>query len=99
MWDDGGPVTTTLRLPAETRRRVAAVPLTSVRTGTTATLHDIHDPDARALLRSLGLTDDSELRLCKIGDPCIIQVGATRIGLSRGVAASLWVVPDAHARK
>jgi Fe2+ transport system protein FeoA len=45
------------------------------------------------------LTDASELRLCKIGDPCIIQVGATRIGLSRGVAASLWVVPDAHARK
>jgi Fe2+ transport system protein FeoA len=98
MWDDGGPVTTTLTLPADARRRVA-VPLTSVSTGSTATLHDIHDPDARALLRSLGLTDASELRLCKIGDPCIIQVGATRIGLSRGVAASLWVVPAVPLRR
>jgi Fe2+ transport system protein FeoA len=50
-------------------------------------------PDC-ALLRALGLTDQCVLRICKIGEPCIVQVKATRIGLSRIVADGIFVVPE-----
>lgn len=75
-----------------------AVPLTSVPLGTMVTLHDVRDPHSRSPLRSLGLIDDCKMRLCKIGDPCIVQVRATRIGLSRAVARCVFVVPDAADR-
>jgi Fe2+ transport system protein FeoA len=80
--------------PPEAPVPFTPVPLTTVAVGALATLHDVRDPDSRALLRSLGLTDACRLRLCKMGDPCIIQVRATRIGLSRAVARTLYVVPD-----
>jgi Fe2+ transport system protein FeoA len=48
-----------------------------------------------ALLRALGLTTRSLIRVCKAGDPCIVQVRTTRIGLSREVAEHILVVPDA----
>lgn len=51
------------------------------------------DEQTRALLRALGLTDGSRLRVCKHGEPFIIQVRATRIGMSRSVAAGLLVEP------
>jgi Fe2+ transport system protein FeoA len=51
------------------------------------------DDQTRALLRALGLTDGSSLRVCKRGEPFIIQVRATRIGMSRTVAAGLLVEP------
>jgi len=51
------------------------------------------DDQTRALLRALGLTDGSSLRVCKQGEPFIIQVRATRIGMSRSVAAGLFVQP------
>jgi Fe2+ transport system protein FeoA len=47
-----------------------------------------------ALLNALGLTDRCLLRICKIGEPCIVQVRATRIGLARSVADSILVVPQ-----
>ena len=70
------------------------VPLTTLAAGAMVTLHDVRDAESRALLRSLGLTDACRLRLCKVGDPCIVQVRATRIGLSRAVARSVYVRPD-----
>lgn len=73
------------------------VPLTSVPAGAVATLQTVADPEARLLLRGLGLLDASRLRLCKAGDPCIVQVRSTRIGLSHAVARHLMVVPDAAA--
>jgi Fe2+ transport system protein FeoA len=48
-----------------------------------------------ALLRALGLTDRCLLRICKIGEPCIVEVRATRIGLARSVADGILVVPQA----
>jgi Fe2+ transport system protein FeoA len=51
-------------------------------------------PQDCALLRALGLTDQCTLRICKIGEPCIVQVQATRIGLSRTVADGIYVVPE-----
>ena len=76
-----------------------AVPLTSVREGAVATLHEVRDMESRGVLRSLGLTDACVLTLCKVGDPCIVQVRATRIGLSSAVARSLYVVPEADTQK
>ena len=76
-----------------------AVPLTTVRVGATATLHEVRDAESRLVLRSLGLTDACVMRLCKVGDPCIVQVRATRIGLSNEVARSLYVVPEPDAGK
>lgn len=70
-----------------------AVPLTSVEVGAVATLHEVRDAESRPFLRALGLSDACEIRLCKSGDPCIVQVRATRIGLSRAVAQRLFVVP------
>ena len=65
--------------------------------GSTARLHgDDLDPEVLSLLQSLGLTRTSEMRLCKNGDPCIVQVRATRIGLSKEVAGQVRVVPTAE---
>ena len=71
------------------------VPLTSLAVGACGRLHDAHlDADTRSLLRSLGLTDASRLRVCKRGEPFIIQVRATRIGISGTVADAILVIPD-----
>ena len=78
--------------------RAAAVPLTTVPVGALATLHEVTDVESRPVLRSLGLTDACVLRLCQVGDPCIVQVRSTRIGLSSAVARCLYVVPETGDR-
>jgi Fe2+ transport system protein FeoA len=76
------------------------IPLTELETGATARLHDTRlDTDTRSLLRSLGLTDHSHLRVCKRGEPLIIQVRTTRIGVSRAVASGILVVRDGTRRR
>ena len=95
--------TTTLPLPAlassVTPLTTTAVPLTTITVGAVATLHEVRDAESRTVLRSLGLTDACVMRLCKTGDPCIVQVRSTRIGLSNSVARSLYVVPEAGGSK
>ena len=54
-----------------------------------STLHEVRDAESRPFLRALGLTDACELRLCKAGEPCIVQVRSTRIGLSGEVARGI----------
>lgn len=75
-----------------------AVRLSSLAAGQVATLHgaDLADHDG-ALLNALGLTDRCVLRICKVGEPCIVQVRSTRIGLARAVADSILVVPQGVA--
>lgn len=46
------------------------------------------------LLEALGLTDACRLRVCQVGDPCIVQVGATRIGIAESLARSILVLPE-----
>lgn len=76
------------------------VPLTTLSPGTTCTLHATQvDRSCGDLLRALGLTDHCTLRLCKVGEPCIVQVRSTRIGLSRLVAEAILVLPDAPAAR
>jgi Fe2+ transport system protein FeoA len=62
--------------------------------GSTARVHDADvDAESRSLLRALGLTDASLLRVCKQGEPCVVQVRATRIGLSSRIAQQVFVIP------
>jgi Fe2+ transport system protein FeoA len=68
--------------------------LCDLEVGATARFHEATlDAEFSRFLRAVGLTQTSELRLCKNGDPCIVQVRATRIGLSKSVAGQVYVVP------
>jgi Fe2+ transport system protein FeoA len=73
------------------------VHLTDLDTGATARLlHVDVDPESRSLLRGLGLTEGSTLRVCQRGEPCIIQVRSTRIGISSRVARHVVVRPESE---
>jgi Fe2+ transport system protein FeoA len=75
-------------------RGARAIRLSELRVGAAAHLLKAPlDGEVARLLRAIGLTLTSRLRLCQNGDPCIIQVRSTRIGLSRSVAAEIQVVP------
>lgn len=70
------------------------VRLSDLPVGFVARLHDAHlDPESRSQLRALGLTDASVLRVCKQGEPCVVQVRATRIGISGRIAQCVLVIP------
>ena len=70
------------------------VPLCEFPVGQMARIHRAElDHSIARFLRALGLTDSSEFRLCKAGEPCIIQVRSTRIGLSPSVASRIFVLP------
>ena len=72
-----------------------ALRLSDVGVGTLARLHAVRlDREAHDALRGLGLTDTSTLRVCKQGEPCVVQVHATRIGLSQRVAREIFVHPE-----
>ena len=74
------------------------IPLSQLRAGSMARLHSAElAQDDCALLKALGLTDKCLLRVCKAGEPCIVEVKTTRIGLSRALARGLFVVPEALA--
>ena len=67
------------------------VSLLDLAPGTVAVLREVVDEQSRVVLRSLGLTGGVRVRICRLGDPCIIQVRSTRIGLSKTVAQSVYV--------
>ena len=72
-----------------------SVRLSDLRAGTIARFEEARlDAAACSLLRALGLTKSCTLRLCQTGDPCIVQVRRTRIGLSKAVAGGIYVVPQ-----
>jgi hypothetical protein len=78
--------------------RTPPVPLSQLRAGSIARLHSAElATDDCALLKALGLTDRCLLRVCKAGEPCIVEVKATRIGLSKALARGLFVVPETRA--
>lgn len=74
---------------------LSPVPLATLGTGRTGRLHEARlDETSVNLLRALGLATADSFRLAKAGDPCILEVGTTRIGVSRAVAAEIFVIPD-----
>lgn len=71
-----------------------AVPLCDLSVGDTARFHACGlDSSMARFLRALGLTRSCEFRVCQNGEPCIVQVRSTRIGLSRAVASQIYVLP------
>jgi len=63
--------------------------------GQTARFHDARlAPQDSALLGAIGLTGRRLVRMCQPGEPYIIQVQTTRIGLSRHVAEGIFVIPE-----
>jgi Fe2+ transport system protein FeoA len=56
----------------------------------------VHQTDVEAstsrFLRAIGLTGSAEFRVCRRGEPCIIQVRSTRVGLARAIADRITVV-------
>lgn len=74
----------------------ALIRLSDLTAGQRARLHSAElSPQDSALIKALGLTDQCRLQLCKAGEPCIVQVQATRIGLARSVADGILVRPEA----
>jgi len=49
------------------------------------------DLDEREALAAMGLREDVSFRLCQQGQPCIIQVEATRLGLSHELTSRIMV--------
>ena len=70
------------------------MPLCDMCPGQVARFHEASlDSGTAHFLRALGLTRTSEFRVCQNGEPCIVQVRSTRIGLSRAVADRILVIP------
>jgi Fe2+ transport system protein FeoA len=69
-----------------------AVPLSVLREGDRGRLHATNlcceDCD---LLNAMGMTDQCEIRVCQRGEPCIVQVNSTRLGLSAALARNILV--------
>ncbi len=79
-----------LSRPAEPRR----VPLTQLKRGDRATL-ELKDLSAHEtqLLGAMGLSEHCEVRVCRAGTPCIVQIEATRLGIAADVAAKIVATP------
>jgi len=78
-------------------------PLTTLRPGQSAIIAETRlDVDDAALLRAMGLSDQVRIKLCRVGEPCIVALGSVegkhchcnghcRIGLARGLAERIFV--------
>lgn len=79
---------------AVTAEQPAAVPLCDMCPGQLCRFYEASlDNSTASFLRALGLTRTCEFRVCQNGEPCIVQVRSTRIGLSRAVADQIYVIP------
>ena len=73
------------------------VPLSTLPRGARATV--CHQPGCCAdceLLNAMGMTDRCTVKVCRRGNPLIVQVASTRLGISSSMARHIQVVP-AHA--
>jgi Fe2+ transport system protein FeoA len=72
--------------------------LSELATGAVARLHrrDLSEGEA-CLLAAMGLTEGCRLVVRSSGDPCIVEVRSTRIGLARSVAERLLVLGELPA--
>ena len=49
------------------------------------------------LLSAMGLGDQCVVRVCRSGEPCIVEVQETRLGLCRAIAKKVLVLPHDEA--
>jgi Fe2+ transport system protein FeoA len=68
------------------------IPLSELRKSEEAVVHvaDL-EYEERISLAAMGLREDATFRLCQTGTPCIVQVEATRLGLSSEVTERILV--------
>ena len=73
-------------------REQTLIPLSELGTSEEAVVHvaDL-EYEERISLAAMGLREDVTFRLCQQGTPCIVQVEATRLGLSREVTERILV--------
>ena len=80
------------------RNGAGPVRLSVLRAGESARLHQRQLSEGEnCLLAAMGLTEGCRLVVRSHGDPCIVEVRATRIGLARSVAERLLVLADLDA--
>ncbi|MDG1837423.1 MAG: FeoA family protein [Phycisphaerales bacterium] len=60
--------------------------------GVTATITVTSGSDAD-LLRAMGLREGTDVTVRRIGEPCIVESGNTRLGLARCVTSNVHVTP------
>jgi len=46
------------------------------------------------LLRAMGMSEHCRLRVCRSGEPCIVQIDSTRLGLSREMTRLILVTVE-----
>jgi len=79
----------TLPLPASDR-----LPLSVLRPGDRAVVDlGALPPEEARLLEAMGLRSQCEVRVCRSGSPCIIEVAQTRLGLAASVACRIFATP------
>ncbi len=71
------------------------IQLTHLPLGASARFHasDLEAQDT-ALLEALGMSRSCRFRVCQAGNPWIVQVRETRIGLASSVACRILVIPE-----
>jgi len=73
-----------------------ASPLSSLKQGQRGRMHSANLPcEDCDLLNAMGMTESCEIRVCRRGNPCIVQVNSTRLGLSPGMARNIFVTVQA----
>ena len=71
-----GPMVSLAQLAGGARCRIAAMEL---------------QPADAQLLQAMGLTDRCELCVCRPGEPCIVRVNCTRLGIAGSLARKILV--------
>ncbi len=54
---------------------------------------DALSPSESQLLQAMGLEDRAEVRVCRSGTACIIEVARTRLGLAASMACRIYATP------
>lgn len=79
--------------------RPTRIPLSQLARGQRAQVEcsalDSLPSEHRCLLAAMGLGETCEVRVCRSGSPCIVQIDQTRLGLARSVADKIMVTPIA----
>jgi len=77
---------------ASAKPNALPVPLSRLRDGDRGWLHttNLCCEDCE-LLNAMGMVQHCEIRVCQRGEPCIVQVNSTRLGLSAVLARNIMV--------
>ncbi len=73
------------------------IPLSQLARGQRATVEcsalDSLPSEHRCLLAAMGMGEQCEVRVCRPGTPCIVQIDRTRLGLPQIIADQIMVTP------